>query len=708
MGIPAEIRTRLTREQHQELEEHFQLEPKPSTNDKKIISANFGVPLEKINNWFQNRRAKVKQDFRKKLMATALAKAGLDAETVQNVKGKISLPSWMGGSKSGSASPRKDGKGSISAEARPQSSVSSTPPDLSRPTSEEGDDGTSPNGFLPPTTTSPTRQQGFVNQRALHSVQPNSHARLHSSISTPNFHSQNHDVLPTAQSKIPPLPTASQCSIDPRLLTVAGHRPSRSTPSAGLNPGSDISSSDAHEFHIKEEPWSSPSVSRIQRHVTPDMNVGAMSQLHQNNSASALAMSMSLATIQSGNGGSVHPPNYSRSSVSPTPTTALDQSFSGHRVQRPQGQRNLRAAASMSVLPRNPSSTGVGPSNRMDVNIAPIVTSGGNIPNGMSGQSQTPRKGQPERTIRKVRSGVQKQGSVVGLSSVAKMQAGSHSRSVSVGMNSSSPQKQNRPSLRNMPSMPNMGRIPIECPAVPPMPTDLSSGALNSTVMPSQLISQANTGAPNPNNLGIPSPPVAECDPHAVVTGIGSSGMMNTQDIKSHSQHLHPGVGLSQLSSSLVGLTGLSQTDSPPTTPLHMNTMQQMKLQIPSTTGMSMPPYDMGICSTMSLFDSSMGDFSGFEGLSGIDSMGSFSGFGGFDPLTPIDFSASSFGPGVSSDLLFSAAVSSAGYTATTMSSHELHSAITAPSFVGSSSAFDYTPTFQLPDDPFVSPDPSQ
>ncbi|KAF1915251.1 hypothetical protein BDU57DRAFT_267033 [Ampelomyces quisqualis] len=60
-----DVKPRLTKEQHDVLEQHFQAQHKPSTMVKKDFAAKLGVPLDKINNWFQNRRAKVKQDRKK-------------------------------------------------------------------------------------------------------------------------------------------------------------------------------------------------------------------------------------------------------------------------------------------------------------------------------------------------------------------------------------------------------------------------------------------------------------------------------------------------------------------------------------------------------------------------------------------------------------------------------------------------------------------
>ncbi|EMD00854.1 hypothetical protein BAUCODRAFT_29233 [Baudoinia panamericana UAMH 10762] len=67
MQIPltCDIKPRLTKEQHDVLEKHYQQQSKPSTTTKRGFAEKLGVSLEKINNWFQNRRAKTKQDQKK-------------------------------------------------------------------------------------------------------------------------------------------------------------------------------------------------------------------------------------------------------------------------------------------------------------------------------------------------------------------------------------------------------------------------------------------------------------------------------------------------------------------------------------------------------------------------------------------------------------------------------------------------------------------
>lgn len=44
-----DVKPRLTKEQHDILESHFQQQPKPSTNTKRGFAENLGVPVDKIN-----------------------------------------------------------------------------------------------------------------------------------------------------------------------------------------------------------------------------------------------------------------------------------------------------------------------------------------------------------------------------------------------------------------------------------------------------------------------------------------------------------------------------------------------------------------------------------------------------------------------------------------------------------------------------------
>jgi hypothetical protein len=47
--VCADVKPRLTKEQHEILERHFQAQPKPSTSVKKGFADALGVPLDKIN-----------------------------------------------------------------------------------------------------------------------------------------------------------------------------------------------------------------------------------------------------------------------------------------------------------------------------------------------------------------------------------------------------------------------------------------------------------------------------------------------------------------------------------------------------------------------------------------------------------------------------------------------------------------------------------
>lgn len=47
--VVGDVKPRLTKEQHDILEAHFQQQAKPSTNTKKGFAESLGVPLDKIN-----------------------------------------------------------------------------------------------------------------------------------------------------------------------------------------------------------------------------------------------------------------------------------------------------------------------------------------------------------------------------------------------------------------------------------------------------------------------------------------------------------------------------------------------------------------------------------------------------------------------------------------------------------------------------------
>ncbi|GAB7366059.1 hypothetical protein MBLNU230_g7626t1 [Neophaeotheca triangularis] len=63
--LTCDVKPRLSKEQHDILEAHFRNQSKPNTNTKRGFAESLGVSLDKVNNWFQNRRAKSKQDAKK-------------------------------------------------------------------------------------------------------------------------------------------------------------------------------------------------------------------------------------------------------------------------------------------------------------------------------------------------------------------------------------------------------------------------------------------------------------------------------------------------------------------------------------------------------------------------------------------------------------------------------------------------------------------
>ncbi|KAK0336149.1 hypothetical protein LTR59_002153 [Friedmanniomyces endolithicus] len=64
-SMACDIKPRLTKGQHEMLEAEYLKQNKPSTSTKKGFAEALGVSLDKVNNWFQNRRAKSKQDAKK-------------------------------------------------------------------------------------------------------------------------------------------------------------------------------------------------------------------------------------------------------------------------------------------------------------------------------------------------------------------------------------------------------------------------------------------------------------------------------------------------------------------------------------------------------------------------------------------------------------------------------------------------------------------
>ncbi|KAJ5794122.1 hypothetical protein N7457_000721 [Penicillium paradoxum] len=87
-------RPRLTKEQVETLEAQFQAHPKPSSNVKRQLAAQTNLSLPRVANWFQNRRAKAKQqkrqeEFEKMTKAKAEAEeaARRKSETLDQISG---------------------------------------------------------------------------------------------------------------------------------------------------------------------------------------------------------------------------------------------------------------------------------------------------------------------------------------------------------------------------------------------------------------------------------------------------------------------------------------------------------------------------------------------------------------------------------------------------------------------------------------------
>lgn len=85
-------RPRLTKEQVETLEAQFQAHPKPNSNVKRQLAAQTNLSLPRVANWFQNRRAKAKQQKRQEEFAR-MQKAKAEAEVAEPKKsGSTSNP----------------------------------------------------------------------------------------------------------------------------------------------------------------------------------------------------------------------------------------------------------------------------------------------------------------------------------------------------------------------------------------------------------------------------------------------------------------------------------------------------------------------------------------------------------------------------------------------------------------------------------------
>ncbi|KAK4862281.1 hypothetical protein LT330_003419 [Penicillium expansum] len=92
-------RPRLTKEQVETLEAQFQAHPKPSSNVKRQLAAQTNLSLPRVANWFQNRRAKAKQQKRQEEFEK-MTKAKAEAE--EAARRKSETLDQMSGSRKGS------------------------------------------------------------------------------------------------------------------------------------------------------------------------------------------------------------------------------------------------------------------------------------------------------------------------------------------------------------------------------------------------------------------------------------------------------------------------------------------------------------------------------------------------------------------------------------------------------------------------------
>ncbi|KZF26287.1 hypothetical protein L228DRAFT_264704 [Xylona heveae TC161] len=90
-------RPRLTREQVWMLEKQFQIHPKPSSDIKRRLAEEAGLSLPRVANWFQNRRAKAKQqrkqgEFKLLQAASGLTSPGYGASHGPDIFTPIEMP----------------------------------------------------------------------------------------------------------------------------------------------------------------------------------------------------------------------------------------------------------------------------------------------------------------------------------------------------------------------------------------------------------------------------------------------------------------------------------------------------------------------------------------------------------------------------------------------------------------------------------------
>ncbi|KAJ5366448.1 hypothetical protein N7541_000389 [Penicillium brevicompactum] len=113
-------RPRLTKEQVETLEAQFQAHPKPSSNVKRQLAAQTNLSLPRVANWFQNRRAKAKQQKRQEEFEK-MTKAKAEAE--EAARRKSETLDQMSESRKGSVS-REESEKSATPKQTPTSATS--------------------------------------------------------------------------------------------------------------------------------------------------------------------------------------------------------------------------------------------------------------------------------------------------------------------------------------------------------------------------------------------------------------------------------------------------------------------------------------------------------------------------------------------------------------------------------------------------------
>ncbi|CBF87915.1 hypothetical protein AN1217.2 [Aspergillus nidulans FGSC A4] len=99
-------RPRLTKEQVETLEAQFQAHPKPSSNVKRQLAQQTHLSLPRVANWFQNRRAKAKQQKRQEEYER-MQKAKAEAEEAAKRKSESSVPESSDSQRSAEAKDEK-------------------------------------------------------------------------------------------------------------------------------------------------------------------------------------------------------------------------------------------------------------------------------------------------------------------------------------------------------------------------------------------------------------------------------------------------------------------------------------------------------------------------------------------------------------------------------------------------------------------------